>query len=84
MTLRFVFHNIHLFPHESVQAALDAGVQKVMPFHWAAFNLSYHHSWSEPAEIFAEAAQEKALPYILPALGQVFEIASEDRRKWWQ
>ena len=74
---------IHLFPHESVQAAIDANVQKIMPFHWAGFNLSYQHTWTEPVEEFVKSAQEKQINYATPILGKIFNVASVEQEKWW-
>ena len=68
---------------ESVQAAIDAKVQKAMPVHWAGFALSYHHSWSEPAEVFVQSAIEKKIDYVLPSLGQLFDVDFENRENWW-
>ena len=75
---------VHLFPDESVQAALDARVRKAMPVHWAGFNLSYFHKWHEPAEAFVLAAEAANLDYVLPKLGEVFTVAGESKDKWWE
>ena len=74
---------VHMFPDESVQAAMDAGVQKAMPIHWAGFSLSYQHTWFEPAEQFAKFAQEKGLNYKLPPLGITFGVNDVLSDKWW-
>lgn len=74
---------IHLFPEEAIQAAIDAGAQKVMPVHWGAFDLSYQHTWQEPAELFVKTAVERQLNYSLPPLGEIFEVASVFQNKWW-
>lgn len=74
---------VHLFPDESIQAALDARAQKVTPFHWAAFKLSFQHTWQEPAEEFVIAAKEQGLPYLLPQLGQCFQLSDELVERWW-
>ncbi|MFK7937059.1 MAG: MBL fold metallo-hydrolase [Saprospiraceae bacterium] len=78
------WHPVHLFPDESVQAALDAGVKKAMPVHWSGFNLSYQHTWTEPADEFVKAAQENNLEYALPRLGELFQIDTENKEKWWK
>lgn len=75
--------DIHLFPKESVQAAIDAGVKQAMPVHWAGFNLSYQHGWSEPAEEFLKFAAEQNLKVILPKLGEVNTLNSTKTIKWW-
>lgn len=77
------WHPIHLFPHESVQAAIDARAKKIMPVHWAGFPLSYQHTWAEPAEEFVKAAIENNVDFVLPALGEQFDRHSEKKREWW-
>ncbi|MBL7828862.1 MAG: MBL fold metallo-hydrolase [Saprospiraceae bacterium] len=75
---------IHLFPKESVQAALDAGVKAAMPVHWAGFKLSYQHAWYEPVEEFIQYAQQLELSYTTPKLGQVFSVNDASTHHWWQ
>ena len=75
---------IHLFPKESIAAAIDARAKKVMPVHWAGFSLSYYHTWTEPAEEFVKFALEKDLPYCLPPLGKVFDSTEELQEEWWR
>ena len=77
------WHPIHLFPEEAVQAAMDAGVKKAMPVHWAGFALSYQHTWQEPANVFMEAAIENQLDYAIPALGELRQISSVMQEEWW-
>lgn len=77
------WYEIHLFPKESVQAAIEAKVQKVMPVHWAGFSLSYQHTWTEPAEEFLAACLNEKLPFGTPKIGQLFTIDSVTTEKWW-
>lgn len=74
---------IHLFPDESVQAAIDAGAKKAMPVHWAGFSLSYQHTWTEPGDEFLKAALDLNLSYALPPLGKLFSASSNETDKWW-
>ncbi len=74
---------IHLFPDEAVQAALDARVKKAMPVHWGAFNLSYEHAWYAPVEEFVKHAGDSQLPVLTPALGSVFNLISSSLH-WWK
>lgn len=74
---------VHLFPDESVQAAIDAGVQKIMPVHWGGFSLSYQHGWKEPAEAFAKEAENAGLPTIFPRIGEVFNVDQLSEKHWW-
>ncbi|MEO1033460.1 MAG: MBL fold metallo-hydrolase [Bacteroidota bacterium] len=75
---------IHLFPEEAVQAAIDAKVTLAMPVHWAAFALSYQHTWQEPAEDFVKYVKEKQMDYVLPKIGELFNSSSNLKELWWQ
>jgi L-ascorbate metabolism protein UlaG (beta-lactamase superfamily) len=77
------WHQIHMFPEESVQAAMDAGVKVAMPVHWAGFNLSYQHAWYEPADAFVHHAQLQSLPCITPEPGKIFQVNSATV-EWWK
>ncbi len=78
------WHPVHLFPEESIRAALDAGAKTVMPVHWAGFDLSYYHTWKEPAEQFVHFASEQEVPYLLPQLGEIFTQSSRLASPWWE
>ena len=73
----------HLFPEESVQAALDAGVQKSMPVHWAGFALA-QHAWTEPVERFLGKAEEVKLEVMLPTLGSIVGVGSDGNERWFE
>ncbi len=75
---------IHMFPQESVQAALDAHAKKVMPVHWSGFALA-QHSWTESVEQFYEAAELKKIDAIYPKLGQLVQLHKDfEPHKWWE
>ncbi len=74
---------IHMFPNESVQAAIDAGVKRAMPVHWGGFNLSYQHGWREPAEEFIQNASHQSLPVLTPRLGEIFTQKTTSG-PWWR
>lgn len=78
------WRQIHLFPDESIQAAIDAKVQKAMPIHWAGFSLSFQHKWYEPAEMFVNTAEEKNFNYLLPKMGEVFSKDNDWTENWWK
>jgi len=73
----------HLFPEESVQAALDAGVQKAMPVHWCGFALA-QHSWKDPVERFSKKANSVDLEIMLPKMGSISTIESEGDGPWFK
>jgi len=75
------WHQIHMFPNESIQAAIDGRVKKSMPVHWAGFALA-QHDWTEPAEQFKEEAKRKQLEATFPKLGELHTIA-DTNGPWW-
>lgn len=75
---------IHMFPHESVQAAFDGGAKQAMPVHWAGFSLS-QHSWTEPVEHFIEQSKRQNLPFLTPRLGEIVNLSGDNiNESWWQ
>ena len=78
-----LWHQIHMYPEESIQAAIDAGAKKVMPVHWAAFSLA-QHSWTDPVERFIIAAKNKGLDYCTSNLGETFNAHSTKQSTWWK
>lgn len=75
------WHHIHMYPEESVQAAIDAKVNRAIPVHWAGFTLAIH-GWKEPVERFVAGAKEKGQSYMTPKLGEVSRTDSETK-EWW-
>ena len=76
------WHQIHMFPEESVQAAIDVQVKTIMPVHWAGFALA-HHSWTEPVERFTAAADKQDIKYIVPQLGEIVTINTAKESFFW-
>lgn len=77
------WHQIHMYPEEAVQAAIDAKVKHIMPVHWAGFPLSLH-TWQEPVNRFTEAAEKKMIPFVVPQLGELISTdALTEKPRWW-
>ncbi|MEZ4910335.1 MAG: MBL fold metallo-hydrolase [Saprospiraceae bacterium] len=74
---------LHMFPNESVEAALNVGVKIAIPVHWAGFNLSYEHDWFEPAEEFIKSANSNHLKTITPPIGEIFDTNTISTF-WWE
>lgn len=77
------WHQIHMYPEESVQAALDTNVSVAVPVHWGAFSLSLH-SWTDPVDRFVAAANEHKLQHATPRLGQLFDVTDLNSSDWWK
>lgn len=78
-----LWHQIHMYPEEAVQAALDAGVKKAMAVHWAGFALALHH-WKDPIERFVACAEKEGLPVICPEIGEAVEYETHTDSHWWE
>jgi L-ascorbate metabolism protein UlaG (beta-lactamase superfamily) len=77
-----LWHLIHMYPEEGVQAAIDANARKIMPVHWGAFSLA-QHSWTEPVQRFVAEAERQSINYYVPNLGELFDIRYQAVSKWW-
>lgn len=77
------WRQIHMFPEESVCAAKETGTRKVIPVHWAGFTLA-QHAWTEPVERFIAEADRQQVDYCLPELGEIIDLHSDKKVKWWQ
>ncbi|MCO5234069.1 MAG: MBL fold metallo-hydrolase [Chitinophagales bacterium] len=74
----------HMFPHQSVQAALDLKLEVAVPIHWGKFALSYYHKWNEPVNEFVKLAEERKLNYSVPQIGQLYHIYQNfAQTQWW-
>ena len=76
---------IHMFPEETAQAAVDVKAKKMMPIHWGAFKLALH-SWTDPVERVTKKAEELNLPLITPKIGEPFLLVDENinNQDWWK
>ncbi len=74
---------IHMFPEQTVQAAVDLGAKKVIPLHWGKFVLSYH-PWNEPVQRFITAARAAGVNYLVPKIGEAVNMKEEyNQESWW-
>ncbi|MCA0931878.1 MBL fold metallo-hydrolase [Lutimonas saemankumensis] len=77
------WHQIHMYPEEAVQAALDSGVENAIPVHWGAFSLALHH-WKDPITRFVKAAEQNKLKYTSPRIGAVVKVNDSSMEHWWE
>lgn len=76
------WHQIHMYPEESIQASKDAKVKKIMPVHWAGFALAQHH-WTDPVERFVAEAEKTNTEYCLPKIGALISYKNQLKDHWW-
>jgi L-ascorbate metabolism protein UlaG (beta-lactamase superfamily) len=78
------WHQIHMYPEESVQAALDLKAKIAMPIHWGGFKLSLH-DWKEPIERFTKEASIQNLQICTPEIGELINLEkSFVNTNWWE
>lgn len=79
------WHEIHMLPEETAQAALDVQAKVMMPIHWGAFKLALH-SWTDPVERVSLAAERANIAITTPQIGESI-ILNENTfpaNKWWE
>lgn len=77
------WHNIHMMPEESAQAAADVNTRIAIPIHWGKFPLSLH-DWNEPPTRFERKAQELGVNYLTPQIGEAFNPEKAQLNTWWK
>ncbi|MCB0430859.1 MAG: MBL fold metallo-hydrolase [Flavobacteriales bacterium] len=78
------WHQIHMYPEESVQAAQDAMAHVAIPVHWGGFSLA-PHAWNDPIIRFTEEAAKKGLQTFTPRLGDVVTMGDPvEGQEWWK
>lgn len=79
--------DIHLGPHNALEALALLGGGAFLPVHWGTFNLGLH-AWDEPAETLLELAPSRDVQLVMPRLGAVVEPSHVDRPEkidpWWR
>lgn len=79
-----LWHAIHMYPEESVQAAIDAKVAVAIPVHWGAFALALH-PWKEPVERFVAEADKSNLQLCTSQIGESIMVGERyPTFKWWR
>ncbi|YCO01228.1 MBL fold metallo-hydrolase [Vibrio sp. VNB-15] len=74
----------HMQAHHTVRAFKDLQAKKLLPVHWATYEL-FTHKWDEPIEDLIEHCQADHIELITPMAGESFYIAQEYiNTTWWQ
>ncbi len=76
--------DIHLGPHNALEALALLGGGPFLPVHWATFSLSLH-AWDEPAETLLTHAPGRGVHLLMPRPGEVLVPARVDSvLPWWR
>ena len=79
------WHEIHMLPEETAQAAVDIRSDQFMPIHWGSFVLALH-SWYDPVERVTAKAKDLNQPILIPRIGEVVDLRSpsQPNSDWWK
>ncbi|WP_222986786.1 MBL fold metallo-hydrolase [Psittacicella melopsittaci] len=76
---------IHMFPEQSLQAAKDINAQRVVPIHWAKYDLA-KHKWDTPIKVYLEQ-HSTIYPELIvgtPVIGTTFSYDNLPNSRWWE
>jgi len=76
--------DIHIDPEQAVEAHGILGGKRMLPVHWATFNMAFH-DWDEPIKRTLKAAEEGGAEVVTPRVGQVVSAGkSFQSDRWWE
>ena len=74
---------VHMFPHETVQANIDLKSNVLFPIHWSKFDLAFH-PWDEPIIRITKEAKKRNINIASPMIGEVFDLTNLPKNPWWE
>ncbi len=75
---------IHMFPEETAQAALDLKARVLMPIHWGKFALGLH-PWKESIERITRVPEGSRPSLLTPRIGRIVTGIDPARsERWWE
>ena len=76
--------DIHLGPHNALEALGLLGGGAFLPVHWGTFSLAMH-AWDQPAEALLELGPKAGAQLLMPRLGEPAEPTHFDGiEPWWR
>lgn len=76
--------DIHMTPEEAGKSCTDLKIKKVVPIHWATFDLAMH-GWSEPIRRFLPELGKRNIEYLVPKIGENISFFSNYKQtEWWK
>ena len=75
--------DIHMAPEDAVRVHVDVRGQRMLPVHWATFNLAIHN-WDEPIERTLVAARKRGIDLVTPRVGEIVTSGNPfPASRWW-
>lgn len=69
--------NSHQFPEEALQAHHDLKGKKMLPIHYAAYDLSFH-AWDIPLKRLLKASEKMKIDFVIPHQGKTVKLDSKN------
>ncbi|MBT3332376.1 MAG: hypothetical protein HOK21_03600 [Rhodospirillaceae bacterium] len=74
----------HMNPEHAVQANVDVQARRMLPVHWATFNLAFH-DWDEPIQRAVQAANKANVDLAIPRIGEIVDAdRPAPKLEWWR
>ncbi|ELH0900838.1 TPA: MBL fold metallo-hydrolase [Vibrio cholerae] len=74
----------HMQAKHTVQAFRDLQAKKLLPIHWATYEL-FTHQWDEPIADLVKHCQEQSITLLTPMAGESLTMANHsESHAWWQ
>ncbi|GAA5233617.1 MBL fold metallo-hydrolase [Verticiella sediminum] len=76
--------NIHMFPEQAAQAAVDLQAKVLLPAHVGRFSIAAH-DWDEPLKQIDQASQGRPYRLLTPNPGALLLLDNETQQftRWW-
>jgi L-ascorbate metabolism protein UlaG (beta-lactamase superfamily) len=76
--------DVHMQPHETLQAHLDLRGRWLLPVHNGTFDLAMH-AWDDPFERIVGLADARGVPVTTPIMGEAVSLQEPQRGSaWWR
>ncbi len=76
--------DIHMDPEEAVKAHVAVKARRMLPVHWATFNLAFH-AWDEPIKRALAAGRQHGIDLVTPRIGEAVAAgATFTSASWWE
>ncbi len=76
--------DIHMDPEDAIRVHQDVGGARLLPVHWATFNLAMH-DWDEPVKRALAAARPHGIDMVTPKVGEVITHGQPfASTEWWE
>lgn len=77
------WHDIHMLPEETVQAAKDLSAEVLLPVHWAKFTLALH-DWDDSIIRVVKSSEAQSQKITTPLMGETIVVGENyPQTKWW-